>query len=301
MISFIYYFQTHTTEFLIVSTLLGLIVGSFLNVVILRLPVIMERNWRHQCSRLLRQTHLKTFIDPSGSPETIEEEPFNLVVPRSRCTNCAHILSVFENIPVISYLLLRGRCSACHASISPRYPLIELLSGIMAGGIAWQFGFSTYTAGALLFTWALIALAFIDLDHQQLPDEITLPFLWIGLTFNLFGVYASIEDSIIGAIFGYGILWTVYQSFRLSTGKAGMGYGDFKLLAMVGAWLGWQALPATILISSTIGAMVGITMILLRGHDRNIPIPFGPYIAIAAWISLLWGPDITEWYLRIWA
>nr|VFK54558.1 MAG: type 4 prepilin peptidase 1 . Aspartic peptidase. MEROPS family A24A [Candidatus Kentron sp. TUN]VFK56815.1 MAG: type 4 prepilin peptidase 1 . Aspartic peptidase. MEROPS family A24A [Candidatus Kentron sp. TUN] len=299
--SFIYYFQTHTTAFLTVSILLGFMVGSFLNVVILRLPIVMERNWRRQCLELFHETHPKTPTDsPDNPPEATKDEPFNLMVPRSRCPNCAHTLSIFENIPIISYLLLRGRCSACHAPISPRYPLIELLGGVMAGGVAWQFGVSIHTVGALVFGWALIALAFIDLDHQQLPDEITLPVLWIGLAFNLFGVYAGIEDSIIGAIFGYGILWSVYQSFRLLTGKEGMGYGDFKLLAMIGAWLGWQALPVTILISSTMGALVGLTLILLGRHHRNVPIPFGPYLSIAAWIALLWGNDITQWYLGIW-
>nr|VFK68654.1 MAG: type 4 prepilin peptidase 1 Aspartic peptidase. MEROPS family A24A [Candidatus Kentron sp. UNK]VFK73669.1 MAG: type 4 prepilin peptidase 1 Aspartic peptidase. MEROPS family A24A [Candidatus Kentron sp. UNK] len=321
-----YYFAAHAPELLIVCTLLGVIVGSFLNVVILRLPVVLERDWRRQysgsgetrstgdsarapesgfsescqeggiCCESLPKANPVSLTDSSDSRlPSVEEEPFNLLVPRSRCPRCAHTLLAWENIPVLGYLLLRGRCSACHAPISARYPLIELLSGAVAGGVAWQFGFGIHMVGALLFTWTLIALAFIDLDCQQLPDEITLPALWMGLAFNLFGVHASIEDSVIGAIFGYGILWGVYWLFRLSTGKEGMGHGDFKLLAMVGAWLGWQALPATILISSVLGALVGIAL-LLRGRDRNIPIPFGPYLALAAWIALLWGENITEWY-----
>jgi len=298
--SLINYFQTHATAFPVVSILLGIIVGSFLNVVILRLPVVLERNWRRQCRELL-ESPPKPPHSSGNASISMTDESFNLMVPRSRCPNCAHTLSLFENIPLISYLLLRGRCSVCRAPISPRYPLVELLSGVMAGVVAWQVGFSLHAVGALLFGWALITLAVIDLDRRQLPDEITLPFLWVGLGFNLFGVFASVEDGVIGAILGYGILWSVYRLFRFATGKEGMGYGDFKLLAMIGAWLGWQALPATILLSSIIGALVGIGLILLRGHDRNIPIPFGPYLAIAAWIALLWGDNITEWYLGVWA
>nr|VFK00683.1 MAG: type 4 prepilin peptidase 1 . Aspartic peptidase. MEROPS family A24A [Candidatus Kentron sp. LFY] len=300
-----YYFEIHGTGFLIACILLGIMVGSFLNVVILRLPVIMERNWRHRCFEWFHEARPGIPGDPSSgasdklAPPTVEE-PFNLLVPRSRCPNCTHTLSVLENIPIISYLFLRGRCSACHTPISKRYPFIELLSGVMTGVVVWKFGFGVHGVGALILTWALITLAFIDLDHQQLPDEITLPMLWTGLVFNLFDVYSGVEDSVIGAILGYGILWGVYWLFRLSTGKEGMGYGDFKLLAMVGAWLGWQALPAIILISSTMGALVGIAL-LLRGRDRNIPIAFGPYLAIAAWIALLWGDDITQWYWGIWA
>nr|VFK40498.1 MAG: leader peptidase (prepilin peptidase) / N-methyltransferase [Candidatus Kentron sp. TC]VFK57716.1 MAG: leader peptidase (prepilin peptidase) / N-methyltransferase [Candidatus Kentron sp. TC] len=294
-----YYFETHASQLLIAAILLGIIVGSFLNVVILRLPVILERNWRRQCFESFLEIHPVSSNNTSGSRlHSVVEEPFNLLVPRSRCPCCAHALAVFENIPIVSYLLLRGRCSACHAPISARYPFIELSSGAMAGGVVWQFGFGIHAVGALIFTWVLIALAFIDLDRQQLPDEITLPTLWLGLVFNIFHVYASIEDGVIGAIFGYGILWGVYWLFRLWTGKEGMGHGDFKLLAMVGAWLGWQALPATILISSILGALVGIAL-LARGRDRNVPIPFGPYLALAAWITLLWGEDIIKWYWRI--
>nr|VFK80136.1 MAG: type 4 prepilin peptidase 1 . Aspartic peptidase. MEROPS family A24A [Candidatus Kentron sp. SD] len=296
--SIFYYFQTHSVEFLIASTALGIIVGSFLNVVILRLPVITERNWRRQCAEFFCGPHPEV-SDPGENPSPLPgDEPFNLLFPRSRCPHCAHAISPLENIPIVSYLWLWGRCSACRRPISARYPGVELLTGMMSGGVAWQFGFSIHTAGALVLTWALIALAFIDWDHQQLPDEITLPMLWMGLAFNLFAVYASIESSVVGAILGYGILWSVYWLFRIFTGKEGMGYGDFKLLGMVGAWLGWQALPGIILLSSIMGALVGIGL-LLRGHDRNIPIPFGPYLAIAAWIALLWGDPITEWYFGI--
>nr|VFK24856.1 MAG: type 4 prepilin peptidase 1 Aspartic peptidase. MEROPS family A24A [Candidatus Kentron sp. MB] len=297
--SLIDYLRIHPSAFPLVSVLLGIIVGSFLNVVIWRLPIMLERAWRRQCQAFFREVYPRALVDVSENSKAVEEAPFNLLLPRSQCPNCAHTLWAWENIPVLSYLLLRGRCSACRAPISARYPFIELLSGVMAGIVAWQAGFGIPAVGALVLTWVLIALAFIDWDRQQLPDEITLPTLWLGLAFNLFGVYASIEDGIIGAMLGYGVLWSVYWLFRLWTGKEGMGHGDFKLLGMVGAWLGWQSLPATILIASMMGALVGMGLILLRGHDRNIPIPFGPYLAIAAWITLLWGEEMMEWYWGI--
>nr|VFK35610.1 MAG: type 4 prepilin peptidase 1 Aspartic peptidase. MEROPS family A24A [Candidatus Kentron sp. MB]VFK77408.1 MAG: type 4 prepilin peptidase 1 Aspartic peptidase. MEROPS family A24A [Candidatus Kentron sp. MB] len=297
--SLIDYLRIHPSAFPLVSVLLGTIVGSFLNVVILRLPIMLEWGWRRQCLAFFREVYPQALVDVSENSRATKEAPFNLLLPRSQCPNCAHTLSVWENIPILSYLLLRGRCSACRSPISPRYPFIELLSGVMAGIVAWQAGFGIPAVGALVLTWVLIALAFIDWDRQQLPDEITLPTLWLGLAFNLFGVYASIEDGIIGAMLGYGVLWSVYWLFRLWTGKEGMGHGDFKLLGMVGAWLGWQSLPATILIASMMGALVGMGLILLRGHDRNIPIPFGPYLAIAAWITLLWGEEMMEWYWGI--
>ncbi|MBT8419954.1 MAG: A24 family peptidase [Gammaproteobacteria bacterium] len=310
---FIDYLQTHTGVFIAWSALLGILIGSFLNVVIVRLPIMMMRDWREQCAGLCRewgselaggesptkaQAELGSRSETAG--EGVDDEPFNLMVPRSHCPHCGHTLSVMENIPLIGYLLLRGRCAACALPICPRYPFVELLSGVLAGVVAWRLGFGIPVAFALIFTWALIALAFIDFEHQQLPDDITLPLLWLGLAINLFSVYASLADAVIGAIAGYGILWVVYHIFRLLTGKEGMGHGDFKLLAMVGAWLGWQALPAVILLSSIMGAMIGIALILLRGHDRNVPIPFGPYIAIAAWIALLWG-DFSDTVLGFYA
>jgi leader peptidase (prepilin peptidase)/N-methyltransferase len=218
--------------------------------------------------------------------------------PRSRCPDCGHQISALENIPVFSYLALRGRCSECGTRISPRYPLIEILTGILSAIVAWHFGYGWPLAAALLFTWSMIPLSVIDLEHQLLPDAIILPVLWAGLVLSLFGVFVDSTTSIIGAAAGYLSLWTVYQVFRLLTGKQGMGFGDFKLLALCGAWMGWQALPAIIVLSSLVGAVVGISLILVRGRDRNLPIPFGPYLAAAGWLALLWGDQITQTYLR---
>jgi leader peptidase (prepilin peptidase)/N-methyltransferase len=284
------YFQAEPGSFTLAVGLLGLIVGSFLNVVILRLPVMMDREWQTQCAEVLDT--------PEKEKAPAQPERFDLVVPRSRCPSCGHPVTALQNIPVVSYLFLRGRCAVCRTKISIRYPVVEILCGILSAAVAWHFGVSFAALGALLLTWALVALTFIDFDHQLLPDSITLPFLWLGLAFNLFATYTDSASSLIGAMAGYGALWSVYHVFKLLTGKEGMGYGDFKLLAMLGAWMGWQALPAVILISSLVGAIVGIALILLRGHDRNIPIPFGPYIATAGWITLLWGSELTDLYLQ---
>lgn len=284
------YFQAEPGSFTLAVGLLGLIVGSFLNVVILRLPVMMDREWQTQCAEVLDT--------PEKERAPAQPERFDLVVPRSRCPSCGHPVTALQNIPVVSYLFLRGRCAVCRTKISIRYPVVEILCGILSAAVAWHFGVSFAGFGALLLTWALVALTFIDFDHQLLPDSITLPFLWLGLAFNLFATYTDSASSLIGAMAGYGALWSVYHVFKLLTGKEGMGYGDFKLLAMLGAWMGWQALPAVILISSLVGAIVGIALILLRGHDRNIPIPFGPYIATAGWITLLWGSELTDLYLQ---
>lgn len=284
------YFQAEPGSFTLAVGLLGLIVGSFLNVVILRLPVMMDREWQTQCAEVLDT--------PEKEKAPAQPERFDLVVPRSRCPSCGHPVTALQNIPVVSYLFLRGRCAVCRTKISIRYPVVEILCGILSAAVAWHFGVGFAALGALLLTWALVALTFIDFDHQLLPDSITLPFLWLGLAFNLFATYTDSASSLIGAIAGYGALWSVYHVFKLLTGKEGMGYGDFKLLAMLGAWMGWQALPAVILISSLVGAIVGIALILLRGHDRNIPIPFGPYIATAGWITLLWGSELTDLYLQ---
>ena len=284
------YFQAEPGSFTLAVGLLGLIVGSFLNVVILRLPVMMDREWQTQCAEVLDT--------PEKEKAPAQPERFDLVVPRSRCPSCGHPVTALQNIPVVSYLFLRGRCAVCRTKISIRYPVVEILCGILSAAVAWHFGVSFAAFGALLLTWALVALTFIDFDHQLLPDSITLPFLWLGLAFNLFATYTDSASSLIGAMAGYGALWSVYHVFKLLTGKEGMGYGDFKLLAMLGAWMGWQALPAVILISSLVGAIVGIALILLRGHDRNIPIPFGPYIATAGWITLLWGSELTDLYLQ---
>ena len=264
---------------------LGLMVGSFLNVVIYRLPLMMERDWQAQYQEYLGE-----------SPA--EEAPLSLAQPASRCPHCNHKIRFYENIPVLSYLWLRGKCSSCQAAISIRYPLIELLTGVLSAVIAWHFGFGPQAGAALLITWALIALSMIDVDHQLLPDSITLPLLWLGLALSLFPVFADMRSSLIGAIAGYLSLWTVYQLFKLVTGKEGMGFGDFKLLAALGAWMGWQALPVIVLLSSAVGALLGGAMIVIQGRDRAQPIPFGPYLAIAGWIALLWGEQISDAYLR---
>jgi len=268
----------------LIASILGLSVGSFLNVVIYRLPIMMERDWQAQCDELNNQT-----------PEITA--PFTLSVPRSRCPHCNHAITAIENVPVFSYLFLGGKCKQCKAAISKRYPLIEALTGLLSGIVAWHFGFEWAGLGALLLTWSLITLTFIDIDHQLLPDSITLPLLWLGIVFNLFTVYTDLSSSVIGAIAGYLSLWLVFHGFKIVTGKEGMGYGDFKLLAALGAWFGWLILPSIILLSSLVGAVVGISLILFRQHGRNVPIPFGPYLAAAGWIALVWGDTITSAYL----
>jgi leader peptidase (prepilin peptidase)/N-methyltransferase len=276
--------QSSPLWFISVVSVLGLLVGSFLNVVIYRLPIMMERDWEAQCNELNNLT-------------TEAIAPFTLSVPRSRCPHCNHAITAIENVPVISYLFLGGKCKQCKAAISKRYPLIEALTGLLSGIIAWHFGFDWTCLGGLLLTWSLITLTFIDIDHQLLPDSITLPLLWLGIVFNLFTVYTDLSSSVIGAIAGYLSLWLVFHGFKLATGKEGMGYGDFKLLAALGAWFGWIILPSIILLSSLVGAIVGVSLILFRQHQRNIPIPFGPYLAAAGWIALVWGDAITYAYL----
>jgi leader peptidase (prepilin peptidase)/N-methyltransferase len=268
------------------GSLLGLLIGSFLNVVILRLPVMLERQWRAQCAE-------------PGDSDTVAEEPaFNLVTPGSRCPNCGTEIGAFENIPVISYVLQRGRCRHCGTGISVQYPLVELSTGVLSAIVLLHFGPTLAGGLALVFTWALIALTVIDLREQLLPDVITLPWLWLGIGIALLPVFADLQSSVIGAMAGYLSLWLIFHLFRLLTGKEGMGYGDFKLLAMLGAWLGWQSLPAIILVSSVVGAMVGIALILARRQERGVPIPFGPFLAAAGWINLLWGDRLTRLYLE---
>ncbi|MEQ8428647.1 MAG: A24 family peptidase [Gammaproteobacteria bacterium] len=279
----------HPAFFLAAVFLFSLMVGSFLNVVILRLPVMMKQEWREECCEFLE---LKT-------EEEQQTSAFNLVVPRSRCPNCQHLITALENIPVISYLFLKGRCKECGTRISLRYPAIELLTALASVSVAYYFGVTIQTLFAIILTWALIALSFIDIDEQLLPDNITLPFLWLGILLNLFGVFTTLQASVIGAMLGYGTLWTVYIIFKLVTGKEGMGHGDFKLLGLLGAWFGWQVLPLIIVMSSLVGAVIGIAMIVLKSRDRNIPIPFGPYLAIAGWISMIWGPYIMATYLNL--
>lgn len=269
--------------------ILGLVVGSFLNVVIYRLPARLQYDWRRQCRDYL--------AEGDQHPDTIPPPP-GLVTPRSHCPRCGHRLSAMENIPVVSFLFLRGKCAACGGRISIRYPLIELASGALAVAVAWRLGFGFDSAAALVLSWALLALSFIDIDHQLLPDVIVLPFLWLGLLVNLHGGFTDVGSAVIGAIAGYLSLWLVYHSFKLLTGKEGMGYGDFKLFALFGAWLGWQVLPLIILLASLVGALVGVSAILILGRDRNRPLPFGPYLAAAGWITLLWGHDLLAAYLR---
>lgn len=266
--------------------ILGLMVGSFLNVVIHRLPKMMEIGWHQQCAELRGETPAVT-------------QTYNLVVPRSACPHCNHAIGAWENIPVLSYLLLRGKCKGCGAPISPRYPVIEAVSGLLCTFAAWHFGFGWAALGAMLLIWSLLALTAIDFDTQLLPDDITLPLMWGGLLFNLSGTYTSLHSAVLGAVLGYLVLWGVYWLFKLVTGKEGMGYGDFKLLAALGAWLGWQMLPLIILLSSLVGAVVGIVLIVAAKHGRNIPIPFGPYLAGGGLIALFWGEPLTQSYLQM--
>ena len=272
----------------VAAGLLGLCVGSFLNVVIHRLPKMMEQDWLAQCSELRGET-----VSAAG-------EPLSLARPRSRCPNCGHQITALENIPIISYILiLKGNCSGCGTRISPRYPIVETMTGLLSAYAAWHFGPTMQTLGALALIWGLIALSGIDLDTQLLPDSITLPLIWLGLGFNLWATYTDISSAVTGTMLGYLALWSVFWLFKLATGKEGMGYGDFKLLAALGAWLGWQMLPAIILLSSVVGAIVGITLIIATRHGRNVPIPFGPYLAAAGVIALFWGTQITHSYLNL--
>jgi leader peptidase (prepilin peptidase)/N-methyltransferase len=266
--------------------ILGLLVGSFLNVVIHRLPKMMERDWHSQCAELRGE-------------EVPASEHLSLAKPRSRCPNCGHAITALENIPVLSWLFLRGRCSDCHTPISVRYPIVEALTGALTAFTAVHFGFGWTAAGAIVLVWCLIALTFIDFDTQLLPDSITLPLLWAGLLINLSGTFTDLPSSVLGAVIGYLSLWSVYWGFKLTTGKEGMGYGDFKLLAALGAWLGWHMLPLVILLSSLVGAVVGIALIVLAKQGRNVPIPFGPYLAAAGLLALFWGKELTQSYLRL--
>jgi len=271
-----------------------LVIGSFLNVVIHRLPLMMERDWREQCEELT-----------STPPEhALPEGRFDLIAPRSRCPSCGMTIKAWQNIPVVSYLLLGGKCANCRESISARYPLVELFTGILAATCAWRFGVGWEALLAVVMTLALVPIAMIDAETQLIPDSIVLPLMWIGLGMSLFSpmagastLFISPQDAIVGAMAGYLSLWTVYQLFKLVTGKEGMGYGDFKLLAALGAWLGWQQLPLIILMSAVVGAVVGILLMVLRRHERSVPIPFGPYLAAAGWIAMLWGDVITSSYL----
>lgn len=267
--------------------LVGLCVGSFLNVVIYRLPVMMERQWRHEAAELLAGNDQPTEIVPA--------EHFNLMVPRSRCPHCGHQITALENIPLVSWLLLKGRCKSCKSPISPRYPLVELATALLSLLVFLMFGPTVKTLVAIPMTWALISLTMIDFDTQLLPDDITLPLLWSGLLVNLNGVFVPLEKAVIGAMAGYLVLWSVYWLFKLLTGKEGMGYGDFKLLAALGAWLGWAMVPLIVLLSSVVGTVIGLAYLAIR--KESAPFAFGPYIAIAGFIALLWGAPLLTWYL----
>jgi leader peptidase (prepilin peptidase)/N-methyltransferase len=270
--------------FVAIAVVLGLLIGSFLNVVIHRLPRMMERDWAAQCAELRGE----------APPAT---EPLSLIRPNSCCPQCGRSIAPLENIPIISFVLLRGRCKGCGGAIGWRYPAVEALTGLLFGFVAWTVGPGIAAWTAMAFVAAMVALAFIDFDTQLLPDDITLPLIWAGLLLNLWGIYTDLASAVIGAMAGYLSLWSVYWLFKLLTGKEGMGYGDFKLLAAIGAWLGWQVLPLTILLSSLVGAVVGIGLIVLARHGRNVPIPFGPYLAIAGVIALFWGKALTQAYL----
>lgn len=272
--------------FFTLATLLGLLVGSFLNVLVYRLPIMLERQWQREAQEVL------------GLPTTPHER-FDLCLPASRCPHCAHHIRAWENIPVLSYLALRGRCSACKTRISPRYPVVEVASALLSLLVAWRFGASAEALLALPLTWCLLALSLIDADHQLLPDVLVLPMLWLGLIVNAFGLYVPLSDALWGAVAGYLSLWSVYWVFKLVTGKEGMGYGDFKLMALIGAWGGWQVLPLTLLLSSVVGALVGLCLLRLRRHALGTAMPFGPYLAIAGWIAVLWGDEIYASYMQL--
>lgn len=281
------FFEIYPGIFLGFIFVLGLSVGSFLNVVIYRLPIMMQREWKQECLEFLEH------------PAQEESEKFNLAVPRSRCGQCGHQITALENIPLLSYLYLKGKCSNCKTSISTQYPLVELFTGIISLLVAWHFGVGIQTIAALLFSWCLIAASGIDIGHKLLPDNITLPLLWLGILLSFFDVFVDLESSVIGAMAGYMSLWSVFIIFKLITGKEGMGYGDFKLLAVLGAWAGWKMIFVIILTSSVVGAVVGITMILLKFNQRETQIPFGPYLAGAGWIALLWGSQLSQFYFSI--
>jgi leader peptidase (prepilin peptidase)/N-methyltransferase len=279
--------------FILTAFFIALLIGSFLNVVILRLPIMMERSWREQCAELAES--------PTGD---LPEGRFDLLVPRSRCPSCGHRISAMQNIPVLSYVILGGKCAGCGKKISPRYPVIEFLTGLLTATVAWHFGFGLEALAAIGMTWMLIAISVIDIDHQYIYDNMVLPLLWAGLALSLWHpmdgagtLFIEPGTAIVGALAGYLSLWSVYHLFRIVTGKEGMGYGDFKLLAALGAWLGWKMLPLIILMSAVVGAVTGILLIVFKRHQRSVPIPFGPYLAAAGWIAMLWGRDLVTWYL----
>ncbi|MEE9332599.1 MAG: A24 family peptidase [Granulosicoccaceae bacterium] len=297
--------QHNAIAFYGVVAFLSLLVGSFLNVVIYRLPIMMENEWREALQEMdapddgMTQTESADNTDQANTATA--PATFNLSVPRSRCPNCDNLITWWQNVPVLSYLMLRGKCANCKTPISARYPIIEIVTMVLSLAIAWQFGPSLQSVIGIFVTWMLIAMTMIDFDHQLLPDSLTLPMMWIGLLASLVPVFTDVRSAVIGGALGYMILWGVYQIFKLITGKEGMGFGDFKLLAALGALLGWQLVPMIILLSSAVGAVVGISLIVIKGRDKNIPIPFGPYLAAAGWLAMMWGAPLAEQYYRLFA
>jgi leader peptidase (prepilin peptidase)/N-methyltransferase len=282
-------FADSPVSYLAVVTVFGLVIGSFLNVVIHRLPIMLENQWKRDC---------KTWLEGQTDPLSGDNHSYNLIVPRSTCPHCGHRITALENIPIISYLILRGRCAECSASISVQYPLVEASSAILALLVAWHFGYSWQSTAAIVLTWSLITLSVIDMRTALLPDIITLPLMWLGMLVNIEGTFTDLTSSVLGAAIGYLSLWFIYHIFKHITGKEGMGYGDFKLLAMLGAWLGWQALPLIVILSSFLGAIVGVCLIFFKKHSRDIPMPFGPYLAGAGWFAMLWGNQLIDTYFE---
>ncbi|WP_434558674.1 prepilin peptidase [Pseudomonas sp. Z4-20] len=278
------FFMLYPAAFVLTALLLGLVIGSFLNVLVWRLPKMLDREWRLQAHDLL------------GLPAEAPGPTYNLILPHSQCPHCGHRIRAWENIPLLSYLMLRGRCSSCATPIGKRYPLTELACGVLSAFVAWHFGFGWQAAMVMVLGWGLLSMSLIDAEHKLLPDSLVLPLLWLGLIANSFGLFVSLNQALWGAVAGYLVLWSVFWVFKLITGKEGMGYGDFKLLAMLGAWGGWQILPLTLLLSSLVGAVIGVIVLRLRNAPTSPQIPFGPYLAIAGWIALLWGGQITDFY-----
>lgn len=289
MSEFIYLLENNSLFFYGFVFILSLMIGSFLNVVIYRFPKMLEQGWYQECREFL--------ADELKQSSKKEDAPLTLSKPDSTCPHCQHSIRFYENIPVISWLFLKGKCSQCKNKISARYPLVELSTALLSLVIAQHFGVTVITCYALILTWGLVALTMIDFDHMLLPDQIVLPLLWLGLMVNLSNGLVPIEDAVIGAIAGYTSLFSIFWLFKLATGKEGMGFGDFKLFALFGAWIGWQLLPLLILMASVVGAVIGISLMIFKNHQKGQAIPFGPYLAIAGWITLLWGDLIWSWYL----
>ncbi|MCG9731400.1 A24 family peptidase [Shewanella sp. Isolate13] len=286
--------------FIALSFIFAAVIGSFLNVVIHRMPVMMKREWQQECNHYLSEYKKEVFDSNKKqleAPIDAFPEKYNIVVPGSACPKCKANIKAIHNLPILGWLMLKGKCAACSTKISARYPIVEFITGALVAFLAWHFGPTLEFALTTILTFSLIALTGIDLDEMLLPDQLTLPLLWLGLIINLGGTFATTSDALIGAAAGYLSLWSVFWLFKLLTGKEGMGYGDFKLLAVFGAWFGWQVLPLIILLSSLVGAIVGIALIVFKKLNHGNPIPFGPYIAAAGWIAMIWGESITNWYL----